>query len=50
MKRQAALRYLHMGCGEGLVARLSLTTTRAAQPATAPRTRAAKPKKGGDRR
>ena len=49
MKRKSAAWNLHMGCGEGLVARLSLA--RSAKPAGGvARGRLAGPKKNGGRR
>jgi hypothetical protein len=50
MKRESVPRYLHMGCGEGLIARLPLAEILPVKPADTVRERRVKPKKNGGRR
>ena len=50
MKRATAPRYLHMGCGEGLVARIPLSLARSAKQAGEAAVKPAKRKTGGGKR
>ena len=50
MKRATAPRYLHMGCGEGLVARIPLFLVRSAKQVGEAAVKPVKRKAGGGKR